>query len=841
MSVEKYNFIKNNITLEKIKKVLCPGKTNKDFVNLIFDVLKENGDYTFVDSFGEKHLSSFMKGNHDGKKRLNLRRLKRWSEYICFENHFDEMSDSVEVFVNSFPDENKHNTYNLIVLYNEMPEKLVQRIKLYKDENAHGRAILLLILWAVYGNEQMNLLRTLYVKKSKDYFIQQRKKPVLLSNPKPCRHVFMGRENELSEIAEHFSSGHNFLFLQGMGGIGKSECAKQYAKQYKKRYDVIVFAEYSDSIVSLVNDNTLFTLTEPFVSERLINNRGIIENAHDFFKRKLTQIRLSSDKRTLIIIDNVDQYDSKLEKLLSGPFDLIVTTRWKYDNLYPDNTVFINEIQNKEILRAIYYNYYGSEINDIEAIDCIIDIFQHHTMAIELAAKQMKASCLSAAEMLERINAGYSGGTSYHELSERFLMLNYSDKPQNMLNYIYKLFDMAALTKTEKYILMCLTLIPSSGINKRLFKNCVNLKDFDEINCLIECSWICEANGKLSLHALVREAVQKMCMPDLKKCHGFIKGFMSEISDIQYYHSEYSYKNEMEKTVLYLYRKFPEPQKELYDFYEWMELIFEHCCCYNEGKELAVRLWEIYSEEYGDKSFRTARMLCRQGCGLIRLFDTKKGIGFLEEGKAVIESLRDKSVKEEIYISDIGYVLSIQYLEQYEKYKFNDMLDKAEILSREVIDIRKKYNALENENLRLLCVVPYCNLAYIEILKNDQHKALEYLQKAWTEHCKDKAPLMNYYLYYVQSKYEKSRNDFDASVKYLCMAIEYIEKYLSKTSMLYIKRTFELGKLYEETANYEKAYAEYVKVYDILKNISFFDSVIYSEVEKKLEKLHTEK
>lgn len=828
--------IKNNITLEKIKNVLCPGKTNKDFVNLIFDVLKEDGDCTFVDSFGEKHLSSFMKGNHNGCKRLNIRKLKRWSEYICVENHFDEMSVSIDSFVNSFSKDHKYNTYNLIILYNEMPEKLVQRINLYKDRNEHGKAMLLLILWAIYGNEQVNLLHTLYVKKTTEYTYTP-KTSVLLSNSKPCRHVFMGRENELSEMAEYFSSGHNFLFLQGMGGIGKSECAKQYAKQYKKRYDVIIFAEYSDSIVSLINDNALFTLTEPFVSERLINNKGIIESEHDFFKRKLVQIKLSSGKRTLIIIDNVDQYDSELERLFSGPFDLIVTTRWKYNNLYPDNTIFIDEIQNIEVLRAIYLNYYEGEINNIEAIDRIIDIFQNHTMAIELVAKQMKASCLSETEMLERIKTEYSDGISYDELGESFLMLNYSDKPQNMLYHIYKLFDMAALTKTEKYILMCLTLIPSTGIDKRLFKNSINLKDFGEINSLIECSWIYESKGKLSLHALVREAVQKMCMPDLKKCYGFIKGFMSEISDIQYYYSEYSYKNEIEKTVLYIYRKFPEPQQELYDFYEWMELIFEHCCCYNEGNELALKLWEIYCKEYGHKSFRTARMLCRQGCGLIRLFNTKKGIEFLEEGKVVIESLHDKSMKQEIYISDIDYVLSIQYLEQYEKYKFNDMLDKAELLSGKVIEIRKKYAAHEKENLRLLCVVPYCNLAYIEILKNDQQKALEYLQKAWNEHCKEKASLMNYYLYYVQSKYENSRNDFEASVKYLCMAIEYIEKYLSKTSMLYIKRSFELGQLYEEHAYYGKAYAVYFQVHNILKNISFFDSEIYFEVKKKLETL----
>lgn len=80
-----------NITLEKIRKALCPNKTNNDFVNLIFHPLKDIHQLTFTDSFGEKHLSAFIKGNHDGQKRLNTRRLKLWTEMICGGNVFHEM------------------------------------------------------------------------------------------------------------------------------------------------------------------------------------------------------------------------------------------------------------------------------------------------------------------------------------------------------------------------------------------------------------------------------------------------------------------------------------------------------------------------------------------------------------------------------------------------------------------------------------------------------------------------------------------------------------------------------------------------------------------------------
>ena len=61
----------SQITLEKIKEILCPFKTNKDFVNIIFCPLKDEHQLTFTDTFGEKHLSAFMKGNHDGKMNMS--------------------------------------------------------------------------------------------------------------------------------------------------------------------------------------------------------------------------------------------------------------------------------------------------------------------------------------------------------------------------------------------------------------------------------------------------------------------------------------------------------------------------------------------------------------------------------------------------------------------------------------------------------------------------------------------------------------------------------------------------------------------------------------------------
>ena len=54
--------------------------------------------------------------------------------------------------------------------------------------------------------------------------------------PKPCRY-FCGRDKELATLHQLLCD-HGKVFLQGIAGIGKSELAKAYAKQFKKEYSL---------------------------------------------------------------------------------------------------------------------------------------------------------------------------------------------------------------------------------------------------------------------------------------------------------------------------------------------------------------------------------------------------------------------------------------------------------------------------------------------------------------------------------------------------------------------------------------------------------------------------
>ncbi len=827
----QHPFYQNGITLKRIKDELCPSKTNKDFVNLIFQPLKEPHQLTFTDTIGEKHLSAFVHGNHDNKKRLNIRRLHIWAENICA-GAWSELLPPLDALAESAGVSQRHSIYQLLSLdETEMPDSLLNTIRRYIREQQHSSAILLMILWAIYSREQIDLLYPIY------HSAPSRAAParcMLLPHTKPCRPVFMGREQKLLDIHAHFSAGEHFLFLQGMGGIGKSECAKQYAQQYQTEYDTVIFAEYSSSLVNLINDNTVFTLTDPFPSDRLMTAEGIPESDEAFFRRKMTQLRLCADSRTLLILDNLDQYDEILEEILSLPCHILITARWQFRKLYPQHTILIDEIQNRETLREIFSAYYGRDIHGDANADAVIDLLQGHTMAIELVAKQMRVSCLSAAEMY-RIMQHTDHGSAH--LSEEFLMPNHSRTPQSLFRHMQKLFDIALLSDTERYVLECLSLLPLSGIDKHVFKQSCGLPDFSALNVLADKSWIRDLDGVLSMHTLVRETVSRVCAPDLSRCSDFIRGLMREYSAIRCYHADRQQKNIIEKIALHLYHSYPEPVLELFDFYEWAELVIGHCCHYVPAMELACALLTLYQNTYGERHFRTARMHCRIACCHVHFFNTQEAITLLRSARDVIKSLDNLSTMEELYVSDIDFTLSNQYLDYFEQFGSAEILNFTEEICHEMIAIRQKHRGEVKESLYVDCAVAYRNLARVQTLRGNYEAAELYLKRAFEECAASDSGFYYYFLNYAQAKLAMKQNDPRRAIDAIIRALQVNEEYFGKYDARSVKLNIELADLYLQCGEKQNAHMQYLKCQQHLEQMSGQHSRLLNEVKKRLEKL----
>ena len=329
----------------------------------------------------------------------------------------------------------------------------------------------------------------------------------LLSKLPQARDVFHGREQLLSQIKGVFEQGKNVVFLEGIGGIGKSELAKQYALQNRDLYDTVLFLTYSSTLEKLFCDKSSIVIDglEPAQNE----------TESDFFTRKLTVLRSIADKGVLLIIDNFDTDDDiRLKDVLEGNYHVILTTRNAHPG-YP--AVKVDAMRSPEILMRIFEENYGASVDEWDKpyLQEIFKLVDHHTYAIELIAKQMDASFIGAQEMLESLKKGgllktsetVAGRNSYN----------------TAFGHICSLFNTGNLSPVERRLLSYLSLCGTRGILAVRFREWAQLDSFEVVNALIRRSWIRkEAGGRISLHPLVREVVSSILSPTTQSCYAFL-------------------------------------------------------------------------------------------------------------------------------------------------------------------------------------------------------------------------------------------------------------------------------------------------------------------------------
>lgn len=322
--------------------------------------------------------------------------------------------------------------------------------------------------------------------------------------------VFIGRQREIKSIYDKLEDETDAVFLHGFGGIGKSVLAKQYAFLYKENYDSIIFANYTTNLFDLVlNDREL-----PIANFKRVQD----EKNDEYFKRKMDKLCDLSDKKTLIIIDNFDvDEDDNLEELINCGCKFIITTRNDFTD-YNYHQIEIEEFDDMEDLRDLFYSYNKIDYSDEDQtiIDKIIQVVDRHTMTVELIAKQLRITEIEPIALYEKLKS-LEGITS--ENKEKVKLRK--DKKLNnksIMAHLEIVFDMAKLSKFEKYILMNMSLIANVRIDKCEFMKWCCIDEFEKLNLLIDKGWIEFKEGRISLHQIIIDLVYNKLKPTSEKC-----------------------------------------------------------------------------------------------------------------------------------------------------------------------------------------------------------------------------------------------------------------------------------------------------------------------------------
>ncbi len=325
-------------------------------------------------------------------------------------------------------------------------------------------------------------------------------KPYLLNLPKwqPSKYC-VGRKTELKEIKRRLDCD-GYVFVKGIGGLGKSEIAKMFTEQYKEEYHTVQFWRYTDSLKTLVA-----TMPVNGVDDK------DYKNADELYKEK-NKILHSSDSKTLIIVDNFNvTFDEFLRDFLpndSDGFKVIFTTRCAMAaEYYESKTYNLPKLSLKDCKQLFLAHSKQIETDDT-VIENIIEYVDYNTLIIVLMANAMRRSGISACEMLKRLEEQEIDSVEdkvFHEYD----FSSEEVEAYNKINaHLMTIFSVYSLDVTQKEILKNATLISPNGIGLDDFIHNCDTDNISEqsVENIISLGWIDKNNENIiTMHPIVSD------------------------------------------------------------------------------------------------------------------------------------------------------------------------------------------------------------------------------------------------------------------------------------------------------------------------------------------------
>ena len=340
--------------------------------------------------------------------------------------------------------------------------------------------------------------------------------------PKPCRH-FCGRDSELDALHKLLTD-EGKVFLHGIAGIGKSELAKAYAKQYKKEYTNILYIIYSGD---LMRDVTGMDFSD-----------DLPEDTDDERFRKHNRFLRSLKEDTLIIIDNFNTTATKdtfLSVMLKYKCRLLFTTRSRIES---NPCMLLEEISDRNVLFELAGHYYTDACDYKTVMEQIIETVHFHTLAVELSARLLQTGILEPEELLKKLEEEKAGMSATDKIG---ITKDGENRRATYYDHIHTLFSLYNLDEMQTEIMRCLSLVPLSGIPLKLFASWLRQHDMNNINDLVEMGFIQPKSGRMiTLHPMLQEITITDTKPSVTNCHTMLDYLQKEVFcyhgiDVPYY------------------------------------------------------------------------------------------------------------------------------------------------------------------------------------------------------------------------------------------------------------------------------------------------------------------
>ena len=684
------------------------------------------------------------------------------------------------------------------------------------------------------------LCRILNIPFSENGLVEENSKPSYKLIPSKIQYStnFYGRDDVLDNIHEKFSAEERIVFLKGMGGIGKSEIAKQYVKRYKNEYAAIVWMRYDGSLKNLIIDDSILTI-EGLCRKTKADNS--LQTDEEYANEKLGILSDISSERTLLIVDNYDTtFDNYLAQFVSkGAYRILFTTRMEQERRRY-SVIPINEIDDENALKDMFIGYCNPEYIYIDKNDTafpeLFELTNRHTLTLELIAQYMEEANIDLLEMVARLKQN-----GFNELSNAQIIRN--NEEQFGFDYIRRIFYMAKLSPTEKQFMRYMTLMPKHGISEQFFKLwCGDI--YTNKTSLQKKSWIkYDAKNKiLSLHPIIYEVVKQELQITYDNCKDFFDLFLETVEEERHWNASFETKQIMYACCQNIISKLPLSNDEMFELYYGMVHAYIFVANYSDGIKYLDNLYNYLLKRSKADTAMGGKVLFKIGW-----FHLWKG-NFIE-ARNYLEDKAYPTLKKHMnvncaneYTHCMREIGSTYYRMHRNQARGSNNLDKAEMYYRgsfseiERIMAQDGYFTLEHLFEKRKNAL-YMNLGRVLVEKREFAVAKEYLFKAkeWFDKQSDKDGDKSS-IYFSLGDYCIAINDPQA-VEYLKIAMEYSQNTLTRFSFSRMEKNKSLAKAYEIVNDYVNALEAYKEMYEIAKAILVSGHPMLEEIMKTINEL----
>lgn len=287
--------------------------------------------------------------------------------------------------------------------------------------------------------------------------LQQTSIEKILNTPPVQLQVFMGRDEELSQIHDKLNGeSHRLLLVNGEGGVGKTALATVYYHQHIDQYEHLAWLCADNGIV-----DALLSLEGPL---------NIVQDETLRINERLSRIQTALanlDGPCLLVIDNANDPQDLKDNLalldVFPNFHALITTRVldvNYDEQYPVAQL------DEDTAKALYLEHNPSHNNVEDSL--LLKVFGNvgfNTLVIELLAKTLSfknryKTTSSLEQLLNQIDA--CGDTDFRQVVDQSNQSPPNSKtPEQVITAIYK---MSTLSDTEQQLLTIFSLLPAEPI-----------------------------------------------------------------------------------------------------------------------------------------------------------------------------------------------------------------------------------------------------------------------------------------------------------------------------------------------------------------------------------------